>query len=245
MTAGRAKAVLTLYRGRPEEEEDPEVAEALGLAKSDPELQEWLESHLAFHRAMRGKLCEMQAPAHLKEALLAGRRVVRPRIWWRQPAVSLAIAASVLLLGTVAFLLLRQPAHDRFVQYQTRMIGTALRQYRMDILSDDMGEVRQFMASKGAPADYEVTEGLERLKLTGGGALKWRSNPVAMVCFDRGDEQMLYLFVTRADGLKDPPPAEPQVSQVSDLVAVSWTEGGKTYLLAGPVEPDFERKYVQ
>ena len=60
--------------------------------------------------------------------------------------------------------------------------------------------------SRGAPADYDVPRGLERLQLTGGGRLTWRSNPVAMVCFDRGDKQMLFLFVMKRSAVKDPPP---------------------------------------
>jgi uncharacterized membrane protein YbaN (DUF454 family) len=246
VTPERAKSILAIYRGRPEEKADPEILEALKLAESDPELKKWLDAHLAFHGAVKAKLRQAHVPSHLKESLLASRRIVRPQVWWRRPAGALAMAASIVLLGVLAILLFKpEPAHDRFAQYETRMIGTALRQYRMDVLSSDMGKVRQFMESQGAPADYEITPGLERLKLTGGGALKWRGNPVAMVCFDRGDQQMLYLFVTKAAAIKDPPPAEPQAKQVSDLLAVSWTEGDKTYLLAGPAEAGFERKYVQ
>jgi hypothetical protein len=100
------------------------------------------------------------------------------------------------------------------------------------------------MADKGSPSDYETTPGLERLQLTGGGVLKWRNNPVTMVCFDRGDKEMLYLFVADLAAIKDPPPAEPKVKSVSDLVTVSWTRGGKVYLLAGPAEKGFRDKYL-
>jgi len=246
MTIEQAKEVLALYRGTPLDAQDAEVKEALALARSNPELQAWLDAQLAFHSGLRQKMRSLSPPPGLKEKLLARGKIVEPPIaWWRQP-LRIAVAA-VLLFSGIIFAVLLQPGgtHDRFAQFQSRMVGTALRQYRMDILTNDMSQVRTFMASRGAPADYTIPDKLERLQLTGGGALKWRNNPVAMVCFDRGDRQMLYLFVTDRRAIKDAPKETIKVEQVSDLLAVSWSEGDKTYLLAGPVEPDFTRKYVQ
>ena len=124
------------------------------------------------------------------------------------------------------------------------MVSEAQREYRMDLVTNDMQQVRQFMASRGAPADYHVTRGLERLQLTGGGRLTWRSNPVAMVCFDRGDKQMLFLFVMKRSAVKDPPPETPQLTKVRQMLAASWTRGDNTYVLAGPEEADFAKKYL-
>ena len=64
-----------------------------------------------------------------------------------------------------------------------------------------------------------------------------------MVCFNRGDNQMLFLFVLDHSAVKDPPPAVPKLSKVNKMVTASWTGDGKTYLLAGPEEADFVRKY--
>jgi hypothetical protein len=139
---------------------------------------------------------------------------------------------------------LNPPTPDRFANYQARMVSQALREYRMDLVTNDMRQVRQFMAARGAPDDYHVPQGLERLQLTGGGLLAWRSNPVAMVCFDRGDKQMLFLFVMKRTALKDPPPEAPQVSKVSQILTVSWTRGDNTYVLAGPEEAGFVQKYL-
>jgi hypothetical protein len=124
------------------------------------------------------------------------------------------------------------------------MVSEAQREYSMDLVTNDMRQVRQFMARHDAPADYDLPRGLERLQLTGGGRLTWRSHPVAMVCFDRGDKQMLFLFVMKRSAVKDPPPAAPRVSEVSQMLTVSWTRGDNTYVLAGPEEADFVRKYL-
>jgi hypothetical protein len=170
-------------------------------------------------------------------------KILRPRFAWRQP-VLWALAASVVLVCTLAGLWLKPSASDPLAQFQARMVGSALREYRMDLVTNDMRQVRQLLAKGGAPADYIVTPGLEKLQLTGGGLLRWQNHPVAMVCFDRGDNQMLFLFVLDRTALPNPPPATPKFDKVNQLMTASWTQGDKTYVLAGPEEADFARKYL-
>ena len=74
--------------------------------------------------------------------------------------------------------------------------------------------------------------------------MPFRSNPVTMVCFDRGDKQMLFLFVLKRSALKDPPPETPQLAKVNQLVTASWSRGDNIYVLAGPEEADFAGKYL-
>ena len=170
-------------------------------------------------------------------------KILRPHFAWRQP-VLWALAASVVLVCALAGLWLKPSGQDPLAQFQARMVGSALREYRMDLVTNDMRQVRQLMAKGGAPADYVVSPGLEKLQLTGGGLLRWQNHPVAMVCFDRGDNQMLFLFVLDRTALPNPPPATPKLEKVNQLMTASWTQGDKTYVLAGPEEADFARKYL-
>ena len=247
MSPQEARHVLLLYRPGSTDASEPQTAEALELAGRDPELGRWFEQHRAFQKVMRAKFRQIEPPAHLKTSLLirgsAEAKVATPAAWWGRP-LPLAVAAAVVVLLGIAALWLQPARPDRFANFRTRMVSTALREYRMDIVTNDMRQVRQFMAERGAPGDYALTPGLEKLQLTGGGYLQWRSNPVAMVCFDRGDNQMLFLFVMRRSALKDPPAATPQPSKVTELQTVSWTRGEYTYVLAGPEDPEFPRRYL-
>ncbi len=246
MNSADAKKVLILYRPGLADEQDPEIAEALAVTRTDPELATWFRQHCEFQETMRRSLRQLAPPADLKARILASRKVVPlPVAFWRRPATRwMAAAAVVLLLAGGGALFNRPASYERFALYQSRMVASAVRDYHMDVHTSDMARLREHLAAGGAPADYLVPEGLRSRKLTGGGVLKWRGHPVSMVCFDRGDKEMVFLFVTDRSAVKDPPPAQPQVSQVADQVSVSWTSGDKIYTLAGPEEPGFVKKYL-
>ena len=232
-----------MYRPGTTDAEDPEIIEAMAVARSDPDLAQWFEHHCAFQRTMRAKMREIEAPAHFRLPLLTQDKMIpmpRPR---RLPVWLAAAAVLVVLLGLTG-LWLRPRGTNRYENFQVRMISTAGRPYAMDIVTNDMEALRKSLASQGAPGDYDLTKGLERLPLTGGAALRWRNNPVSMVCFNRGDNQMIFLFVLNRSALKDPPPAKPLVSNQSGFTTVRWSSGDKTYLLAGPEEAGFVQKYL-
>ncbi len=246
MNRAQAKEILLLYRPDTRDAEDPQIIEAVELARQDPELARWFEQHQAFQLAMRAKFRQMEVPEHLKVALLAGQKTLQPPIWWRQPAWLAAAAIFVLLLGLAVFWL-RPSVPDRFANFRESMVSAAVRVYGMDLETNNMAQLRQFLAKKGAPADYEVTQGLARLELKGGGLLRWRGNPVSMVCFDRGDTKMLFLFVMKRSAVKDPPPvttSKVELARVDDYSTANWSRGDDTYVLAGPQEPGFAEKYV-
>ena len=217
------------------------MAAALAVTERDPELRRWFDDHCAFQRAVRTKLRGLMPPGDLADRLLAERKIIRP-VWWRRPvALAAAAAALVMLAGLAVFWLLpRTP--DQFADYRARMVRFALRDYRMDVMTNDLAQLRQFQGTRGAPTNYAVSGGLQQLSLTGGGTHVWRSHPVAMACFDRGDNQMLFLFVVKRSAFKDAPPAAPHVSKVNKLFTASWTQGDQTYLLAGPDEAELLQK---
>ena len=246
MNSFEVKKILQIYRPGTDDSNDRQIAEALLVAKRSRELDDWLREYTFFQTAVREKFQQIPVPAHLKEAILSQPKIIHLP-WWRNAGTLRAAASIVLLIGlcvALAGLWKKPPVPDRFVDYQSRMARSALREYRMDLVTNDLEQVRQLMTSKGAPSDFSVPKGLAQLQLSGGGVLRWRNNPVAMVCFNRGDDQMLFLFVMARSAVKDPPSTVPELAKNNKLQMVSWSDGDKTYLLAGPDEMESLRKYL-
>lgn len=254
MNSFEAKTIIQLYRPVGADADDRQIAEALEMARRDPELAQWLEDEQKFQQAVREKFRQIPIPSEHKEKLLAqgirglsgDQKMIRPQQWWRNPVNWRTAAAILVLIGlglALTGLWNRPRVADTFSDYESRMVRSALREYRMDLVTNDLSQIREWMASRGAPADFIVPDGLSSLSLTGGGVLRWRNHPVTMVCFNRGDDQMLFLFVMNRSAVEDPPSATPELEKISKLLAASWTDGDKTYLLAGPEEADFLQKY--
>lgn len=257
MTSQEAKQILLLYRPGTADALDPEVAAALELARRDPEVRRWLEQHVEFQLAMRARFRDIEVPgaglviARLNQRFRAEQPETRanPAVvtsvvaWWRR-LTWVGAAATLAALLVLIFFWLQPVRPDRFADYQRMMVSTALRGYNMECATNDMPPLRRYFEAKGAPGDYSLAPGLGKLRLLGGTALTWRNHPVAMICFDLPDNQKVWLFVLNRSAFKDPPAATPAESKISTLMTTSWTEGDKTYVLAGPPEAGFTRRYL-
>lgn len=261
MTRAEAKRILAACRPDRPETHDPLVIEALALAQRDPELQRWFEQHAAFQSALRESFHRLPVPGDLAERLLAAHRApagslastvasatapgaprVR-RLWpvaWRR----VALAAAVLLLAALSLVVFRPGrAEDSFATFRARMVRSVLREYRMEIVTNDMAQIRQFLATNQAPADYEVPGGLARLAPVGAGLLSWQGQRVSMVCLDSGQNDIFFLFIVDPRAVRRPPPAQPEFTRVNKLATASWTRGGRCYVLAAARDLDTLRRY--
>jgi hypothetical protein len=245
VTDAEAKRILIAHRpgrGSVGNEADAEVFAALEEVRRNPELAQWWQKQQAFHGAMAREFVSAPVPGELRVAILARARVV-PFPWWRQPRIWAAAAAIVFLLGSGAFLLWPEDKAGSLATFRSRMVRTVLRQYRMDIQTNDMAVIRKFHATNGAPADYVLPPGLATLPASGAGILSWQGTRVSMVCLDVGTQGPLFLFV--ADDAEVNPPSGPQeFAPVNKLMTVSWSAGGKVYVLASPSGREVLEKYL-
>lgn len=243
MTPSEAKQILMLYRPGSRDQEDPDVAAALAQLDRDPELRRWFENHCQFQQAVRDKFRQIHVPPLRLAAPKPGSNILKPIF---HPGIWAAAAAAILLLLAILPGLLNRPrTPDQFADFRFRMVRTVLREYRMDLLTHDMNRLRQFLGEQGAPADYTIPAPLHPLELTGGGRLQWRNHPVSMVCFDRGDQQMLFLFVMDRNAVPEPPPSNPRMAEVNKLQTVSWSSSDRVYLLAGPDDSAVFKQFKQ
>jgi len=233
VTNAEAQKILSAHRPGREVGNDPDVVAALEQARRDPVLESWWKQQQAFHSAMKQEFGAIPVPSGLRERISARSKIVAFP-WWRRPTVWAAAAAIVLLVSLFA-LQQKTESDAPFETFRSRMVRTVLRQYRMDIHTNDMAGIRQFLANNNAPADYVLSPALARMTPLGAGVLSWQGSRVSMVCLNSGATGTLFLFVADRSTVDEPPGAAHQYAKIKKLTTVSWTEGGKVYVLAGEV----------
>jgi hypothetical protein len=244
VTDAEAKRILMAHRpgrGSADHDADVEVSAALEEVRRNPELAQWWQQQQAFHGAMAREFASAPVPRGLRAAILAQAHVV-PFPWWRQPRAWAAAAMIALLLGWGALVLWPEDTTGSLATFRSRMVRTVLRQYRMDIQTNDMAVIRQFHATNGAPADYVLPSGLAALPASGAGILSWQGTRVSMVCLDAGARGTLFLFV--ASDTQVQPPSDREFAPVSSLMTVSWSGGRKVYVLASSDQRESLEKYL-
>ena len=240
-----AKRILLAHRPDGASANDPDIAAALAQVQRDPALAQWWREQQAFHAAMKKGFGEIPVPEGLREQIRRRTKIV-PFPRWRNPRTWSAAAAAVLLFGLAALFWQRGHREESFETFRSRMVRGVLRQYRMDIRTNDMPSIRQFLAAKNAPADYTVPAKLAQFPTTGGGVMSWQATRASMVCFDSGGSGTAFLFVVNRSDVKQPPPVQspaPKMEKVSELMTASWAEGEKVYVLAFEDSPSALKKF--
>jgi len=247
-----AKTILLLYRPGTADAEDPQIAEALALAKQTPELARWLAEQTARQTQLRGQFRHLPVPPGLKEQILA--EVVAPdRIIPWSPRRWLAAAAALVLLGGLAALWsTRHPSDDTLDIFQNRMAGIALRAYGMDLTTNQPEPIRAYLAQNHAPADYALPAGLPKTGVIGCAIEGWQNSKVSMICFRTGrplapgQASDLWLFVVDRSTVKDAPVsgAPPRIGAVNRLTTATWAQGGRVYLLGVVGDPALLQKFL-
>jgi hypothetical protein len=264
MNKDEAKRILALYRPGTGDREDPVFKAAAELAKSDavpgqsqeqpdPELARWFKEHSASYLSIRTKFLQIPVPADLKDRILTAMPQPAPSriIPFRPVALLRAAAVLALCLGLIVLVWPSRVRQDDFNAYRLRMVQTALSAYGMPIHSHELQPLQAFLAAHKAPADYVVPAGARQAQPIGCAIVRWQGAPVSMLCFHTGKTPAeagkpdLWLFVADQSVMRDAPaPGAPLLSQGMQLTTASWTQDGKTYVLATSGDEAFLRQYL-
>jgi hypothetical protein len=237
----QAKLILQAYRPGGEDADDPFFSEALEQARVDPELAKWFAEQRTFDEAMRKALQTCIPPIGLRDSILLTKKIStlpprRPSCpVWRRPGV-MTLAASIAVLLAAALLI--RPGAKHYVP----MTVAAFTQQVLDMkdhislgkLSNNPGELRAWLAERGAPSDFELPRGLRDARGLGCQSYSIGGAKVSLMCFMLGQDQFAHLFIVDKDALKDAAPnASPVIRTEGGTPVAAWTSGGKGYVLIG------------
>jgi len=234
----QAQEILLLYRPGSADAADPEMAQALEVARRDPGLSRWCEQHCALQSAMRAGLRQIPVPEGLREQIVSERPAhISPPRSNRRALVTAGLAFVALVVGFAVFFW-RSPREASFAAYRARMVKFARRGYQMDLETNELGAIRRYLGGTNGHGDAILPPGLARhvdgTEPTGCAALTWQAKPVSMLCFGKNGKTDLWLFVIDRPALPDAPAnLEPRFETVNATMTASWTKGERVYFLAG------------
>jgi len=243
MDSQQAKQMLEYYRpGR--DDADPQFAEALAQAQRDPDLQQWFELHRALDSVVRAKFSEITVPVWLRSRILAGRKNIHRVIWWQNPFAFAAGVVAVVLIVVASFVFQSQRAVN-FDAFRQSMLQSVSDDYKMLLETNDLNQIRDFLAKSQAPSDYKLTSALETAPVEGCSIMNWHRYKVALLCFDLGNDKDLWLFVVDRVALPDAPVSgSPRFTTAGKMAMATWSQGNDVYLLAIKGDTDDLRKFL-
>ena len=257
MNRVEAKLILEVSRPGDEAAADPQLAAALALAQTDPELDAWLARERAWDAAIRRELRTVPVPADLKASLLAGSKVVplpvaesRPSFSaWLTPLVWAMAAAVILFIGLVSYRSLHPagaslPTGRQLAEFTRDMIAASpTDSHHVDMENADFSMVKSWLTDHHALADISLPPAIAQAPgLMGCRILSWHGQPVSMLCFMMSGSHHVDLFVTPAASIADAPaPGQPVFASVNQNATAGWRVGDNVYVLAGQVPEEFLR----
>jgi hypothetical protein len=245
MNTQEAKFILQAYRPGGQDAGDPQFAEALQQARLDPELSTWFAAQTAFDAAATRALREVKAPHHLRESIIAGRRVVESGITWQRPLWWAMAACFLFLLGIAGLWFVGGSFHG-YLNAMAAAAETPATAGHLDVVTQDPKQIQGWLADRKVATNYVLPAGLRDTPAMGCRVLTWRGHKVAMLCYMLKGSNHVDLFIARASEIPSPPAnGQLQFSTTGQLTTATWTQGDKVYVLMSPENADFLKKYLE
>ena len=253
MTRDKAKIILFQYRPGISDPEEPEIREALALAKVDEELSRWLAERGTNHQLLRNAFQQIRPPEGLREQIISEEAASRRAVGSRRQVTRIGLVAAILLGGFILaaiWLGSGRQADDTLGIFEKQMAGYALRGYSMDLQTNDLEQIRAYLRQQQAPADYTLSGPLQKSAVIGCAVEGWQASKVSMICFGTGNSAAagvkndLWLFVVDQKSVADAPQdSRPHLARVNRLFTATWSAQGKLYLLATTADETVLRSY--
>jgi hypothetical protein len=241
-----AKILLSACRPNGADGNDLRLAEALALVQRDAELRAWFEAEQAADKAIAAKLKTVPLPDDLLERVRSGTQA-RLADRSRRPSFTLAMAASLALLGLVAALWLNRPPSvmpGSFAAYRVDM-AQFLREFpKLDITTDRLPEVRAWLTQQHPLTRANIPPEFQRFPSIGCRTVEWEGKKLALVCF-MVEGQVVHLFVMPRSAFPDAPlNPTPLFAKVGQQNTAGWSNGENLYLVVTQADEALLRKVL-
>ena len=240
MDKHEAKLLLQSYRPNGQDAGDPAFAEALALARQDPELSDWFRRECELDTAIAAKLAATAVPADLRQSILTGQRsqrqFARPDfLWWRSPA--LAWAAAIAVVFVAAFFFRDQGGSPLSITaYRNAMADHLSSGFVFDVRSQQPEQLQSWLAERRAFGALQLPETLLLSNSIGCQLFEFEGRKSVLLCFTLADKQVVHLFVTDAAAFElGQVGEEPSLCRCEKWNACFWRKDGLVYLALGSV----------
>ncbi len=251
MNREEAKSILMLHRpGIERDAQDTEMTEALTLAKTDPELANWLKEYLARQASIRAALGQIATPQGLREQIISEHAAAQRASARRKSALYAVFAVLLVVLLVVKYEGASRRDDNSLPIFQNRMVSVALRGYAMDLETNDIARIREFLGERHAPSDFTLPLPLANSVITGCAVESWENTKVSMICFRtakgvaNGVKSDLWLFVVDASAVKGGLLNATQLARVNQLFTAAWLDKGKLYLLGTAGDEEAVKRFL-
>lgn len=234
MNQSEVRSLLGLWRAGESAEKDSDLAEAQRQAETDPELMNWWAAEQELDAAIGAKLQSTHAPAELRDSLTLAseaRQFQWRRSPWNRPA--LALAAAVIALA-VLFGSWRGPFQPSasLADYRDEMVGFVKVEPSLELRTSEIDRVQSWLAKSSAPSVFVLPGKLSGMEPAGCRTLRYRGRDVALVCFKRGQGELLHLLLMNKGALPNlPDRSNPAFAAEGEWMTAAWQDNGEAYLI--------------
>lgn len=231
MNNAEAKFILQGYRPNGVDTGDAIFIAALDQAKLDPGLALWFAQAQAFDAAISAKLGQIQTPAGLREAILAGGHVTTSdttrQSWWRQPAFAAAAGVAVLIAASMAF----WPGQAVAGDFTAFLLNDAKHSETHGGEGEHNFALQAYFTKPETRLGGQPPLDFERQRSTGCRAVKFGGKDVLEICFQRNGVWFHCYMVRKADFPALAAAATPVITEHGKSYMASWADNEHVYLV--------------